>query len=209
MSRGRLFLMGILAVMSIGAVASASASAAEWLVEGKTFSGTEEISGANVGNVTLLTTVNGIHLVIVCTSATGKGTIKDPNTGSVPSGVAFTGCTVSEPSGCKTTNKTTTALEVSLLAEGEKRLITFFPSAAGEKKLFVTVEITGCSLEGEYEVTGGSVACEVVEPFVPAELKHCKFEPGVDQKLKFGTHEADFEGEFSFILVSKKKLSSS
>lgn len=190
----RLAVLGLLVALST-AITTASASALEWLVEGKPLAAEETVTGASLGTTTLLTTINGLHLEITCADSTWSGTLI-PKTTAKFSTWLFLECKVSEPSGCKLEESITyDELPASLQAPS---LISFsLPSTA-------FVEITECSLEGEYQLKG-KFACEVEKPAEAAVEKNCAFKAGTDQEWKFGTHEADLEGTVTYKLAGVNK----
>lgn len=200
MARTKLVLLGFLAVLVLGAVASASASATEWQVEEKPLTSEEAVLGKTEGTTSTLTTeVSKVKIDILCTLAEGKGKAIPTNTGS-STGVVFTKCSVSEPAGCKVTEPIDTVpLSISLLANGTSRLLTFSPTTG---TTFVTLEITGCVLEGEYAVKG-KVGCEIKNPTTPEVDKLCDFVAGTDQELTFGSSgaAATFVSSFLFLLT--------
>lgn len=200
MARVKLVLLSLLAVFALGAVASASASAQEWLIEGKGLKAGESapVSGSAAGSLTLLLTLSNIHVVLLCDKASGTGTIVGPSSATA-NPISFSECKVVEPKCTTSATLKTKEISISLLVLGESRLISFIPKA-GESTEFVTVELGGCAVEGEYKITG-SVGCELLHPFESAVLQDCSFELGKDQKLLFGKAEADLEGEISFVLT--------
>jgi|SRR5579875_1046912 len=202
MSRAKLALASVLVVFAVGAVSSASAMAAgQWYINGSKFTGEESIEGNQTGTSTLEMTISGIKTKISCTAATGTGKIKESNK-DTSSAIKFTGCTVAEPSGCKTTSEIkTTATKTELEVEGEKVFDKYTPESG---ETFTTIPIEGCAVEGSYKVTG-SARCEIQSPKTEAVEKECAFSSSTGSKLKFGANTATFTGKFLYKLTGTNK----
>ncbi len=119
MSRTRLILLGLLAVVAVGAVI-ASTSGAEppaasctavttapaYCVAGVPLASgtTEKFEGTNVGEATLKATVSMVKTEIKCETGKSKGTIEDGAAGTVGKSAVtdtFEGCKLIKPTDCK------------------------------------------------------------------------------------------------------------
>lgn len=83
----------LLAALVVSLTASAPASAFSYLIEGKTFAGTETVA-SNGGNAVL----KSAGLKVTCGVALGTGSIKANGKGTAETN--FTDCTVNEPINC-------------------------------------------------------------------------------------------------------------
>jgi hypothetical protein len=147
MSRTRLILLGLLAALAAGVVASASAepppptscmtvtSAPAYCVAGAplTSGATEKFDATNVGEATLKATVSMVKTEIKCEAGKSKGTIEGGAAGAVGKSTmtdTFEKCKMITPANCKLTS-------------------------AGEKEIKTTM------LKGELVLTGGRVEDEL------------------------------------------------
>jgi hypothetical protein len=187
MSRHRLFLAATLVVFVAGMVASASASAAgQWYISGSAFSGTESVAIKADGSSTISTTITGTKTTLTCTSATDTGTITGGSKDTAEA-LKFSGCTISEPAGCKVASSLTTAKLTSELVEEGGQIYDQVQPSSGTTVL--TLTITECALEGAYRLTG-SVRCLASE--VEEVAAACEFSSSSGSKLKAGSSEATF-----------------
>lgn len=182
-------LYALLLTAIVGAVASASASAAgQWWVKGAVFNGEEATSGKQTLSAELSATVAGTKILILCdkASTTGKIELKNKDV-SLP--VKFTECKVFEPAGCTIpATLETPELNSELQVTGEK---VYDKSAPNAGNTFFTVAITGCADEGSFKVTG-NMRCEVSEPEIEAVKLPCEYSEESGSELKFGANVATF-----------------
>lgn len=94
-------LGGVVAVLAIGALAATSASAHEFIVEGKPLSGSEAFTGSG-GPVTFKGKLFGAPVKWTCKQTASNGNLL--SAGKVEYDVEFKECALAEPTGCKLTN---------------------------------------------------------------------------------------------------------
>jgi hypothetical protein len=206
MFRVKLLFLSIMSVFAVGALAASEASATPgWQVAGTAFTSTssETVLGLlSNGNASLEATISAIAFDILCTAADATGTILGTNKDAAANGITFTGCSVSKPTGCTTTNPIlTVALSSELLSTtdngGTIGLDTWTPTV-GTKFTEITMSGTACSIEGKYSITG-QAQCEGA--IGEAETFACLFNKNSGKELlKFGTNVADFLAHFLFLL---------
>jgi hypothetical protein len=117
MSRTRLILLGLLAVVAVGAVIASTSgaeppagactavtSAPAYCVAGVPPASPEKFEGTNVGEATLKATVSMVKTEIKCETGKSKGTIEDGAAGTVGKSIVtdtFEGCKLIKPANCK------------------------------------------------------------------------------------------------------------
>jgi hypothetical protein len=206
MSRVKLLFLSVVAVLAMGAVAASEASATpHWVVAGTSLASGSSLSVLGLlsgGNASLRATIGAIPTDILCTAADATGAITGPNKDEAASGISFTGCTVSKPSGCSvTTPIETVALTSELLASetGGIGLDTWTPKSG--ENFVETLDISGgaCSVEGDYKVHG-TAGCEGALN-TEAETYACLFSVNSGKGLlKLGSNQAVFLAHFLFLL---------
>jgi len=138
-----------LAVFALSAVASASASASQWEIEGiGAITANESIKGVQNGNQVL--EVAAIGLKITCTKLAVTGTIE--LAGASKATLKYSGCTA-VPVGCKVAEPITAEVKDQL--EGTPVKDKF--SENGKPFTEITLTGTGCGLAGKYKVEGSQV----------------------------------------------------
>jgi prolyl oligopeptidase PreP (S9A serine peptidase family) len=157
MSKAKMIIPTLIAVVAFSALASASASAATagWMVGGTLLSGSEALATTAAVDENGKLLASGI--TIECKGSTLNGVapeIKSPNTGSATS-LIFTQCQ-SKTESCTITPEElkTVPLNVEATLEGALAVVaTFTPKT---KTTFATIEYKGedCALEGLDAVTG-------------------------------------------------------
>lgn len=201
MLRCRLTLTIAVLAWAVGACAAESASATsvgQWIVAESEFSGSESVEATASGSVTLALEISKAKVVLTCTAAKATGSITE-DSNDTSTGVTLSGCSVKEPSGCKTTaTLKTVELKSELIVESEKVYDLYEPKSG---TTLTTIEISGCSFEGEYSITG-SLRCE---PGAEAVETTCDFGASSGSKLKFGANEATFTGNFGYRLTGANK----
>jgi hypothetical protein len=205
MSRVKLLFLSIIAASAVGAMAASAASAAPHWVINKTAlaSGSSEsvlglLSG---GNASLRATISTIPTDILCTAADATGTITGPNKDEAASGITFSGCTVSKPTGCTVTNPIVVKPLTSELLATETGGIGFdtWSPKTGEEFVSLTISGSACSVEGVYPVKG-KAQCEGTLN-TEAETYACLFSDTSGKGLlKLGSNEATFLAHFLFLL---------
>jgi hypothetical protein len=119
MSRTRLILLGLLAVVAVGAVVATTSgaeppvgactavtSAPAYCVAGAPPASPEKFEGTNVGEATLKATVSMVKTEIKCATGKSKGTIEDGAAGTVGKSTVtdtFETCKMIKPTNCKLT----------------------------------------------------------------------------------------------------------
>lgn len=211
MSRIRIIMFSLLAVLATSAVASASASAAEACHN----SGGKEIvlcvdeleigsptgqapvpfTSQSVGNSTLAVTGLGN---IICKKATNTGQFDEKDGNITDSGavevsdleIKFTECALEGKPACKVANITVNGGGDNLdgVINAALTEVAFSPS---EGTLFTTIKITECGLlNGNYNVTGKQT-CTLPES-QSSKIKHTVKCAPAGSELKFGEKAATF-----------------
>ncbi len=164
MSKVRLMLLGLLTMLTISAIASSSASAHNYKIEGTEIKESSSVEGKS-GVSNLASKIAGLKIVIRCTKDKFKGKIevKAKSTASIE----FEECKLFEENASKEL-KELSACKVKVPTTSVKDELTetpvkdLFTPEKGEE--FTKIEITGetCVLKGKYEITG-SQKCELPE----------------------------------------------
>lgn len=170
MSRIRLLLMGLLAVVVVGAVASASASAAESCTSGTTHflfcnDNQEPLTGSSVLGTSGLALLTG-HLAgaeakFDCKSDDFKATLGALGTGTGL--ILFLNCTEEKPAKCKLSSADEKEIDAKFaVQQNSVTLATFTGSGTGEEFVALHVESVSetekCAVPGTYPVTGKQIA---------------------------------------------------
>jgi hypothetical protein len=187
MSRTRLILLGLLAVVAVGVVASTSGAeppagscvtvttAPAYCVAGVPLASgaTEKFEGTNVGEATLKATVSSVKTEIKCEAGKSKGTIEDGAAGTVGKSAVtdtFEECKLLKPTNCKLTSAAEKAIKTTEL-KGELALTAGRVEDELESKtgVFAGIAIEGkesscviaeVGLPKNFNVTGSQL-CEV------------------------------------------------
>ena len=196
MSRTRLILLGLLAVVAVGAmIASTSGaeppvgacttvtSAPAYCVAGVPPASPEKFEGTNIGEATLKATVSMVKTEIKCETGKSKGTIEDGAAGTVGKSAVtdtFEGCKMIKPASCKLTAADekeieTAPLKGELVMTGsriedklESKTSTFAPiSIEGKESSCVIAEV---EKPQSFDVTGSQL-CEVDSSNTTAETE--------------------------------------
>ncbi|HEX7611118.1 MAG TPA: hypothetical protein VF380_10610 [Solirubrobacteraceae bacterium] len=194
MTRLRLLLISSLAALAVGAVASASASAAfkkEFFVEKAAVVTPVNVVGSSSTTSKLEAKLFGVKVKIECTSSTYTGTIAAA--GASTGTISFSGCTVKAGAKdkCKVVEPINAELNDQLVEVSKKLEDEFSPATGGVfAKIVIEAETGGtCSVAGIFEVTG-TQTCELPNSTIEA-LEHeivCK----PVKTLKLGGEEAKF-----------------
>ena len=223
MTRGKLVLLSLVAVLAASAVASASASAAfDAFICQKVATGghwknaacsENSGSGFETQEITTQTKIEGTGLTAIlkseigttkiyidCQKTKATGTIEKD--GKTTATIEYEECKLYE----ETTGKVVSNCEVPTITakvldklEGSKGAIEDqFTPAEGEKFAQVKIEGASCVLKGTFEVKG-SQKCKLpgAETFLESHELKCE-ESG--SSLKFGTKEATYRGIVGIIL---------
>ncbi len=197
MSRLRLILMGLFAVLAVSAVASASASALQWYVNGVLLSGVLKIEATQLGESILKGKIAGVAAEVICTKLSDSGTIE--NGGSPVLGIGlvlvdYKTCTAPKPAGCSVLNELIlSTAKVDLGTKSGKPYALFSPDPSGST--FTLIPIRGCTEEANYLVEGKAVGL-VNNARRTLELEN----KGVNNELKLGGKEAELESD-DFVLM--------
>jgi hypothetical protein len=202
-ARTKVLAVAVFAAMAVGAIASASASAApQWLINGAAFSGTETISSKALGSgFTLRSKLpGGAAVTISCpTLSTEGGRIFGDKENSAKKIAFGPTCAAIAPK-CTVQAQITTGevtSEATDLADLEPLYIKFVPTA----QPFSKISLMACSGEGTFEVHG-LASCRVLLPTTSAITKLCTFQESKTLlgTLRFGTEPATLEGTAGFTL---------
>lgn len=215
MSKVKMIVTTLIAVFALSAIASASASAGEWMVGGTSLTGSEALA------TTAKVDENGVlvaaGVTITCEGGTLNGVkpqIEEAgNKGSVES-LEFTGCSAAGEN-CKLAGQNaggtigTLPIHVSLeLQPGSSSIVlaTFLPNSG---TTFATIAFTGsgCSLSGKQPVNGKALVEGPTgqEEKVTQEIKAITSQ--ASGLLKVGGDSASLAGAALLKLVSEKTWS--
>jgi hypothetical protein len=217
MAKTRLILLGALAALAISAVATATASAHEFLVEGAKV--TTPVTGTfTSGTSTLTATIKSKKIQIVAKLDTGTFILQSG--GASRFTVSFTNITVYEEeasghlknTGCiaqsvggKAGLITFSGTDQLLTTENSNKEFLDTFKGNGAEEGFVTFLLAECAVEGSYTAKG-TMNARVPEPTVNKPLHNLVFEPA-DESLSFGTEPLSFTSTESLILTSLKSWS--
>jgi hypothetical protein len=196
MSRTRLILLGLLAVVAVGAVIASTSgaeppagacttvtSAPAYCVAGVPPASPEKFEGTNVGEATLKATVSMVKTEIKCATGKSKGTIEDGAAGTVGKSAVtdtFEGCKLIKPTDCKLSVADEEEIKTSEL-KGELALTAGRVEDKLESKtgIFAGIEIEGkesscviaeVGIPKSFNVTGSQL-CEVDSSNTAAETE--------------------------------------
>jgi hypothetical protein len=194
MSRLRLLLISSLVALAVGAVASASASAAfkkEFFVEKAAVTTPVAVVGGSSAASKLEAKLFGVKVKIECASSTYTGTLEAA--GASTGTISFSGCTgkAAAKDKCKVVEPIKAELDDQLV-EVKKALQDEFSPASGGIFVEITIEAeTGgtCSVAGTFEVTG-TQTCELPGSTTEATEHEIVCKPV--KTLKLGGEEAKF-----------------
>jgi hypothetical protein len=194
MSRFRLLLLGLLAVLAIGAVASASASAADSCNGGPNWIFCndnneplllETVLGTS-GTAILASHLGGAEAKFECSSDDFSALLEHLGIGSGL--ILFLGCKETEPAGCSLSS-TEVHATFTFQTEGTE-LATFTGNKNGTSKEFAQLTVTGCSVSGSYPVTGTQMV-ELKNGGV-SKVEHEIVAKKSQSNLKLGVETASF-----------------
>jgi hypothetical protein len=156
----------MLAVLAVGGVATASASAApEYYINKVKLTFTETVTARQDGISHVLGTLNGSAVLIDCTGGRGTGTI-EPAGKSTESDI-LEDCTMDAPSGCKLTaaegKELTPVALVDVLGGTSGAFTDSFSPASGTEFLAIAFEKCTSTLNNGSHVVSGCVAAKASE----------------------------------------------
>lgn len=200
-STSRSALVALVAAFAMSAVATASASAHEFIVEGKAVAAGEQVAAEGTGGVVKVEKQESNKTVTIeCKSSRSKNHLEKE--GKSYGGVTFEKCAIVGLSGCQVPNWELKYSEQLVLFEA--LLADEFKSEAGQEKLG-DLEIETCALKGTYAVTGvltcslPGIGVEGVEHEVACEPK--------GSSLKIGGASASITSSEKVRLESGKRWS--
>jgi hypothetical protein len=166
--------------------------------------GTDVVFAATLGGGVIKITASGIECV-ESTIFNEGGFARDAGK------IKFTGVTVVEPAGCKTTSSLTTkALKSQLFMEGTTVYDKFAPSSG---ETFISIPITECGFEGSYPFTGFVYGKSSNGTGVASATQTLTFGSAVNASagdgLKAGGNQATLTAEVENSLTSGKAYSAS
>jgi hypothetical protein len=195
MSRFRLVLLSMLAVLALSAVASTSASA-------HGFSTTGEFLGTS-GQSLLVSPALGIE--IECQEDVAKGKLEAG--GKTTGEATFRRCRVVTPAGCKVKEPISFSFTDLLVGtEGAEPVKDEFKPTEAEE-VFVKITIEGCAAEGVYKVKGTQVSD--LPAAGQSRAVHEIVSTPYGSKLKLGTSAAYFFSTETVRLLSGEPWSAS
>lgn len=194
----KLALMVAAPTAALAVITPPPALALSWYINGSLFSGTESITVSNLSELT----INGhlkigseeIAVKILCTGASGEGSITESTRDTLRTGLKLSGCqatAISVPGGCKAVWEFSPTSELSSrISEVSGIVSDIFETRFGwERPVFL---IEGCALEGEYGTLTGKAACQIQEPTVEAKSKECFFTEASSPELRFAGKPVEF-----------------
>lgn len=156
MSRLKSVMWASLAVLVLGALVSASASAATagWMVNGTQLSGSQPL--ATSFSVDKEFALSGGGLTVKCTGSVVEAAgpaISSPAAGSASS-IVFTGCKASAPCGLATASIATVPISTETTLEGASATVTTIKPSTGT--ILSTLSVTGeeCAAAGNVVIDG-------------------------------------------------------
>jgi len=197
----RSVLVALMAVLALGAVAAASASAHEFIVEGKTVAAGEQVAAEGTGGVVKIEKqVSGKTVTVECKNSRSKNHLEKE--GKTNGEVTFEKCAVVGLSGCRVPNWKLRFSDQLVLFEAA--LADEFKPEPGQTELGV-MEIEVCALKGTYAVTG-TFTCAL--PGVGVErVEHEMICEPKGSSLKIGGDSASIAGSEKIHLESGKQWS--
>ena len=215
MTRIRLILLSMMAVLGVSVVAATSASAAEpltrYTVAGSEITGTKAVTGS-VGTAQLNSVILTSKIMIECTKNELKNALIGP-IGKSSGEIKFETCTLytiekgkktSQATKCKVTEPITFKF-IDLLIMGPGGLIEDeFKPAVGEEFVTIHLENNGaetCALKGAYETTGSYVASLGAEGEV-SKTEHEVVYTSTGSKVKLHKEPTSFTNKTTLKLVS-------
>jgi hypothetical protein len=210
--------LAIVVALTIGAFASASASAATWTVEGSklsegTANGLPTSTKLKAGTTaTLKSTLLGQEFVLTASSLSiSSGTIFQEGSKAKGSGVLeLSGLSIDKPAGCSVESPIKTKALTSELVDvagNENRFQKIFPE---EGEVLATIKVSGCALAGSYNLKGVIYALD--SPWgillalmlwaINTHINHTAAGSGVT----LGASPAELSAEFETGLSSGKKF---
>jgi hypothetical protein len=196
MSRFRLLLLGLLAVLAVGAVASASASA-ETCTGGSHLVFCNDNQEPLVGETVLGTSslallashLGGSEAKFHCSSDDFSATLEKLGLGQGL--ILFLNCTELLPAGCELSANQKKEIDAVFIAQLESpTLATFTGNKGGVANEFATLEVKNCSVAGNYTVTGTQMV-SLPEGGV-SKKEHEIIATKAQSALKLGVESASF-----------------
>lgn len=186
----RLGLKLLVTLVAGGALASAaaSASAAQWYVNGSALSATEAIEVKALSSLVLSLPNPAVN--VLCDIGAGTGSITSSGKGTVGSGFEFSQCSVIGASGCIVPALRKPAKLKSQLMEESGKVYEKFEPESGTELFEIYIE--ECVVEDVYTLKG-SMRCEVQETNIEALSKECYFTRTSGSKLQVGSKMAELE----------------
>lgn len=202
MSRLRVVVLSLFAVVAVSAVASASASAAHYAVEGVSVT-TATATTSVIGESTLTSKILGTTIEIKCKK--GKSSEATIEAAGASKGVlVYEECKVATPASCGVSATLTTKKVTDALVEAGGVVTADKFTGEGAAEEYIEIEILTCSLKGKYKVKGMQ-ECKVDNETEAVE--HTLTCLAAGSKLKLGPETATYSGTAKVSLASGKKWS--
>lgn len=204
MPKAKVVLLSLLVVFGIYAIASASASAHTFIIEGKEVGTKEKIAAEGTsGTSTMVSTIGSTKVTTVCKA--GSSTVELEEGGKAKGRTKTSECSIiGHESACHVREPIEDAFKEELVIFKEKLAVKEVPV---EGEVFTDTEITGatCSLKGSYAVTGSQIS-EL--PGVEAEaVEHEIVNTPAGSALRIGSNPMTLENTGHSKLASGKKWS--
>lgn len=192
MTRLRLAFLTAIAVLALTAVASATASALEYKIEGSGVTGKTALENINETGTKnkLKGTPFGVTVQIQCSHREGENLAID-TLGSSEVKLKFSSCTVEKPANCSVEEPIVTTV-VGALGEAGGGLVNEFSPVSGTTFTEITLLGSSCSLKGKPFKVEGKQACELPAGAVEA-VEHGLACNASGSALTAGGKKAEFE----------------
>jgi hypothetical protein len=207
-------LLGLLTVLAVGAVASASASATAVMpayagLANNTHLTIENLKTPSSGNAKLEGTLAGLEIEILCSQENGSGYVENSEAlgmGHSLGELHYLSCSIKKPAGqgCLVSNSLILVKEVLnllLLHEGSGFYLVDFSPESGTT--FTSITIDGCtntSLNNTFKVNG------TARGLVNNSNSSVNFSSTTGSKLTLGGNPATYTDEIQFVMAGGEAL---
>jgi len=211
MSRMKLVMLSLLAAFSLSAVASSTASAHEWIVNGKAVAAAEkvEVNGNQLqGNNQLEGVIakSSVHITCQEVLAPPAGNILEEK-GKLKIKLEYKACTVYTIAAEAVENQPNCKV-AGLTAEGAGELTEAgILTVKGAPFATIVISGTGCLLNGEYKVETTEV-CSLPHYAVAVYVATIECNPAGSKELKLGTESSKLYSVIGIAGTKGQKLSS-
>jgi hypothetical protein len=197
----RLLILVLLSTLALGAATAASASASEFIIEGKQVTEATNVEGTS-GLALLAGVIGGVEVKIECVKDTFTGTIETGGKGSAT--LLLKECSETKPVNCKVPATIEGKLKSKLIGSATPEMEFEATTAEGAISEIV-ISGAGCAIPGTYALKGSQI-CELPKAEEEA-VEHEAVCKKLKSKLKLGPEAASFSNTEKAKLTSGKKWS--